>query len=111
MASIFSKLPRGFPMPCEFIAQSIPDLILIKPRIFPDGRGFFLETYKESEFRQAGIDVRFVQSNHSCSMAHVLRGLHYQLPPYEQGKLVRVVRGVVWDVAVDMRLDSPSFGQ
>lgn len=98
-------------MPFEFFPQAIADLVLIKPRVFPDGRGFFLETYKESDFRTAGIVASFRQSNHSRSTAGVLRGLHYQLPPYEQGKLVRVVSGTIWDVAVDMRPDSPSFGK
>ena len=111
MASICLKSPGRCKMPFEFVPLAISDLILIKPRAFPDERGFFLETYKESDFRQNGIDVQFKQSNHSCSAAQVLRGLHYQLPPFEQGKLVRVVSGMVWDVAVDMRPDSATFGK
>ena len=98
-------------MPFEFIPQSIEDLVLIKPRVFPDGRGFFLETYKESDFLKSGIYADFKQANHSCSGAGVLRGLHYQLPPFEQGKLVRVITGAIWDIAVDMRPDSSSFGK
>lgn len=90
----------------------IPDVFLIEPLVFGDSRGFFLESYKEDVFRQAtGCTAAFVQDNHSRSAKGVLRGLHYQLPPFAQGKLVRVVRGAVFDVAVDIRLSSPTFGQ
>ena len=98
-------------MPFSFTPTAIADVVLVEPRVFPDGRGSFLETYKRSDFIAAGIDVGFQQDNHSVSDAGVLRGLHYQLPPHAQAKLVRVVRGAVWDVAVDIRRGSPTFGQ
>jgi len=91
---------------------AIPDVILLEPRVFGDGRGFFYESFNQQAFHEAtGLDVQFVQDNHSRSVRNVLRGLHYQLPPKEQGKLVRVVIGEVFDVAVDIRKDSPTFGQ
>jgi dTDP-4-dehydrorhamnose 3,5-epimerase len=91
---------------------AIPDVILIEPRVFGDDRGFFFESYNARAFEVAtGLSVDFVQDNHSRSMRGVLRGLHYQLPPHAQGKLVRVVQGEVFDVAVDIRRDSPTFGQ
>ncbi len=96
-------------MPFTFEPSGLPGLVVIKPRVFPDDRGYFLESYKESDFVRAGIPARFVQDNHSSSSRGVLRGLHYQLPPYAQGKLVRVLEGRVWDVAVDIRPDSPAF--
>ncbi len=96
-------------MPFTFKQLEIPGLVLIEPRVFPDARGFFLETYKDSDFKKAGIPFCFVQDNHSRSSEGVLRGLHYQLPPHSQGKLVRVTRGRVWDVAVDIRRNSPTF--
>lgn len=83
--------------------------MLVEPKVYADGRGFFLESYKESEFAAAGIDERFVQDNHSLSRKNVLRGLHFQRVPKAQGKLVRVIKGTVWDVAVDIRKDSPTF--
>lgn len=87
-------------------------VVEITPARFGDARGFFSETYNESDFRQAGIDVSFIQDNHSYSAQRgVLRGLHYQLAPWEQDKLVRVVRGAVFDVAVDIRRSSPDFGK
>jgi dTDP-4-dehydrorhamnose 3,5-epimerase len=89
---------------------SIPDVKLIKPRVFPDARGFFLQTYHERQYREAGIDVRFVQDNWSHSSKGVLRGLHYQLKN-PQAKLVSVLRGEVFDVAVDIRRGSPTFGK
>jgi len=93
-------------------ALSIPGLFLFEPRVFGDARGFFLESYNQKAFRQAvGLDVSFVQDNHSRSVKGVLRGLHYQIPPKAQGKLVRVVRGAVFDVAVDIRKGSPAFGR
>jgi dTDP-4-dehydrorhamnose 3,5-epimerase len=98
-------------MPFTFTRLSIPDLILIKPRVFPDERGFFCETYKLSEFAANGIPDAFVQDNHSSSSYGVLRGLHYQLPPHGQGKLVRVIGGRIWDVGVDIRRSSPTFGK
>jgi dTDP-4-dehydrorhamnose 3,5-epimerase len=85
---------------------------LIKPRVFDDERGFFMENYSEKKFKEAGIEARFVQDNHSMSVSKgVLRGLHYQKPPYSQAKLVRVTRGAVYDVIVDLRKDSPTYGK
>lgn len=88
----------------------IPDVLLIEPRVFPDERGFFLESYQKEKFREAGIDVDFVQDNHSKSCQGTLRGLHYQIRQ-PQGKLLRVVAGEIFDVAVDIRRHSPTFGQ
>ena len=98
-------------MPFEFERQAIPDVILVKPRVFGDDRGFFMESYKKSEFEANGIGWDFWQDNHSKSDRGVLRGLHYQLNPAAQGKLVRVVKGSVFDVAVDIRKGSPTFGK
>jgi len=84
---------------------------LIEPRVFEDGRGFFMETYKMPDFVAAGIKGNFVQENHVCSSKGVLRGLHYQNPPFAHGKLVRVVRGEIFDVAVDIRKGSPTWGK
>lgn len=89
---------------------AIPEVLLIEPRVFGDARGFFMETWHERTFAEAGIAARFVQDNHSRSARGVLRGLHYQLKK-PQGKLVRVVSGEVFDVAVDLRRHSPSFGR
>ena len=91
---------------------AIPDILLLTPVKFGDSRGFFSETFSAARSRAAGIDDEFVQDNHSMSQAKgVLRGLHCQLAPHAQGKLVRVVRGAIWDVAVDARHGSPTFGQ
>lgn len=91
---------------------AIPDVVLIEPRVFGDARGFFCESFNQQAFNTAiGLDVSFVQDNHSKSGKNVLRGLHYQLPPKAQGKLVRVIAGEVFDVAVDIRKDSPTFGK
>lgn len=91
---------------------AIPDVMVIEPKVFGDARGFFYESFSQQAFNQAtGTNYEFVQDNHSRSTKGVLRGLHYQLPPHAQGKLVRVVRGAVWDVAVDIRKGSPTFGQ
>ncbi len=98
-------------MPFEFERQKIKDVILVKPKVFGDNRGFFMETYKKTEFATNGIDVEFNQDNHSKSSTHVLRGLHYQAKPYGQAKLVRCVRGRIYDVAVDIRPNSETFGQ
>ncbi len=98
-------------MPFTFKKLDIPEIVLIGPRVFGDDRGFFLETYKRSEFKAAGIDLDFSQSNHSRSKKGILRGLHYQLDPRAQGKLVRVSRGAIFDVAVDIRKGSPYFGK
>ena len=89
----------------------IEGLLVIKPDVFEDQRGYFFESYNEEKFRRLGIDVKFVQDNESKSGKGVLRGLHFQVPPYEQGKLVRVVKGAVLDVAVDLRRSSPTYGQ
>jgi dTDP-4-dehydrorhamnose 3,5-epimerase len=98
-------------MPFTFTSLRIPDVILVQPRVFPDARGFFLETYKYSDFAANGISETFVQDNHSRSAKGVLRGLHYQNPPAAQGKLVRAARGAIFDVAVDIRPGSATFGQ
>ncbi len=96
-------------MPFEFIPGPLKGIVIIRPGVFPDERGFFFESYKHSEFCKAGITETFVQDNHSRSNRAVLRGLHYQNSPHAQGKLVRVVRGAVWDVAVDIRPDSETY--
>ena len=93
----------------EFIITTIPDVILINPVIFGDARGFFVETYRQLEFADAGIQEHFVQDNHSGSIQGTLRGLHYQIKN-AQGKLVQVVTGEIFDVAVDLRRSSSSFG-
>jgi len=91
---------------------AIPDVILIEPKVFGDERGFFFESFNQQAFNEAtGLDVHFVQDNHSKSARNVLRGLHYQIPPKAQGKLVRALAGEVFDVAVDIRKGSPTFGQ
>lgn len=92
------------------IPTEIPDVLLIEPKVFGDERGFFMETYSERVFAELGIHCRFVQDNHSRSRQGVLRGLHYQLGK-PQAKLVRVIRGTVFDVAVDIRRGSPTFGK
>ncbi|WP_292977255.1 dTDP-4-dehydrorhamnose 3,5-epimerase [Nitrosomonas sp.] len=93
------------------LPTSIPDVVLIEPKVFGDARGFFLESFNQRTFnRVTGTDYQFVQDNHSHSSRGVLRGLHYQIEQ-PQGKLVRVVQGRVWDVAVDIRKNSPTFGQ
>ncbi len=94
----------------QFIKSAIPEVILIKPKVWGDERGFFLESYKKSLFVANGIPEEFIQDNHSESSFGVLRGLHYQLNPCAQGKLVRCCRGKIFDVAVDIRRNSPTFG-
>ncbi|GFN23658.1 dTDP-4-dehydrorhamnose 3,5-epimerase [Thermanaeromonas sp. C210] len=98
-------------MPFRFTRLEIPEVVLIEPVVFPDERGFFLEAYKYSEFAAFGITERFLQDNHSRSRKGVLRGLHYQNPPKAQGKLIRVVVGEIFDVAVDIRKGSPTYGR
>ncbi|WP_275099266.1 dTDP-4-dehydrorhamnose 3,5-epimerase [Sedimenticola hydrogenitrophicus] len=94
------------------IPAAIPDVLIIEPEVFEDARGFFYESFNQSGFQEAtGLNVTFVQDNHSHSKEGVLRGLHYQLPPAAQGKLIRVVRGAIFDVAVDIRKSSPTFGK
>ena len=91
---------------------SISDILLIEPRVFNDSRGFFFESFNQNKFEEAlGRKIHFVQDNHSKSVMGTLRGLHYQLPPKAQGKLVRVIQGEVFDVVVDIRKSSPTFGQ
>ena len=94
----------------EFEPTAIPDVVLIRPKVFGDPRGYFFESWEERKFAAAGLDVKFVQDNHSRSARHILRGLHYQIEQ-TQGKLVRVVTGAVYDVAVDIRRSSPTFGR
>ena len=94
----------------EVVDLAIPDVKLIKPRAFPDERGFFLQGYHEQQYREAGIEMSFVQDNHSRSSRGVLRGLHYQLE-HAQDKLITVVRGKIYDVVVDIRRGSPTFGK
>ena len=95
----------------EVHPTALPDVKLICPNIFRDDRGYFCEIYNTEAYRAAGITANFVQDNESLSMRGVIRGLHWQEGPYAQAKLVRVIRGAVWDVAVDIRKDSPTFGQ
>ncbi|MBR5946011.1 dTDP-4-dehydrorhamnose 3,5-epimerase [bacterium] len=95
----------------KIISLAIPDVKLIEPDVFGDNRGFFMETYRADQFKEAGIPTNFVQDNMSSSRKGVLRGLHFQKNPYSQGKLVRVVRGEVFDVAVDLRKGSPYYGK
>ena len=93
-----------------FIKTPIPDLLIFEPKIIEDERGYFFESYNQQVFEEAGIQARFVQDNQSRSTYGVLRGLHYQLAPFAQAKLVRVIEGEVLDVAVDIRTDSPTYG-
>ena len=95
----------------KVIPTEIPDVLIIEPQVYGDDRGFFLESFNQRDFREkTGVNTTFVQDNHSMSLKNVLRGLHYQIPN-PQGKLVRVVNGSVFDVAVDARQSSPTFGQ
>ena len=96
----------------EFIKTAIPEVIIVEPKVFGDDRGYFVETFRQDKFEEAvGYKVDFIQDNESKSSYGVLRGLHYQLPPYTQSKLVRAIEGSVLDVAVDIRMGSPTFGQ
>jgi dTDP-4-dehydrorhamnose 3,5-epimerase len=94
----------------KFIRQRVPDVFLIEPRVFGDGRGYFMELWHAAKFAEAGLDLRFVQDNQSYSRVGTLRGLHYQVQ-HAQGKLVRAISGTIFDVAVDLRRSSASFGQ
>ena len=96
-------------MPFDFQPTGLPGLVIIKPTVFSDNRGTFFETYKKSDFIAAGIVDEFVQDNQSISRKGTLRGLHFQRSPHAQAKLVRVVRGAAWDVAVDLRKASPTY--
>ena len=98
-------------MPFLFSSLEIPDVKLVIPKHYSDERGYFLESFKESEFSANGISVKFVQDNVSFSTKGALRGLHYQIKPKEQAKLVSVISGEIFDVAVDIRKDSPTFGK
>ena len=94
----------------NFYPTKIPDVMIIKPQVFEDDRGFFMECYQKQEYAEAGIPFEFVQDNHSSSQGSTLRGLHYQVS-HTQGKLVRVIIGEIFDVAVDLRKSSPFFGK
>jgi dTDP-4-dehydrorhamnose 3,5-epimerase len=94
----------------NIVDTAIPDVKVFEPKVFGDERGFFVETFRQSQFEDLGLDVQFVQDNHSSSSKGVLRGLHYQIQK-PQGKLIRVTAGEVYDVAVDLRKSSPTFGQ
>lgn len=94
----------------EFVKMAIPDVVLIKPKVFGDARGYFFESWEARKFKQAGLELTFVQDNYSRSIKNTLRGLHYQIQ-HPQGKLVRVTFGEVFDVAVDIRRSSPTFGK
>ncbi|MBP7316431.1 MAG: dTDP-4-dehydrorhamnose 3,5-epimerase, partial [Chitinophagaceae bacterium] len=94
-----------------FIKTELPGLLVFEPNVFEDSRGYFFEAYNEEQFQQEGIDIRWVQDNQSSSTYGVIRGLHYQLPPFDQTKLVRVLRGKILDVVVDIRKGSPTFGK
>lgn len=95
----------------EVIETKIKGLLIINPKVFADARGYFFESYNETVFKQNGINANFVQDNQSLSNTGVLRGLHFQAPPFDQGKLVRVITGAVLDVAVDIRKNSPTYGE
>ena len=94
-----------------FQKTAIPGLLVFEPNVFEDSRGYFFESYNESVFRKEGVDIRWVQDNQSSSTYGVIRGLHYQLPPFAQTKLVRVLRGEILDVVVDIRKGSPTYGK
>jgi dTDP-4-dehydrorhamnose 3,5-epimerase len=98
-------------MPFSFKKLEIPDVILVEAKTFPDDRGFFMESFKESEFNKNGINTKFVQDNYSRSTKGVLRGLHYQKNPMAQAKLITAIKGEIFDVAVDVRKNSPTFGK
>ena len=98
-------------MPFKFERLEIPEILLIEPMVFRDDRGFFMETYKKNDFKEFGIDNYFIQENHSLSTKGTLRGLHYQKEPMAQGKLVRVIKGKIFDVGVDIRKNSPTYGK
>jgi len=98
-------------MPMNITETNLPGLLIIDPKVFGDERGYFFESYNAELFRHAGLEMQFLQDNESRSGKGILRGLHFQEPPFEQGKLVRVARGAVMDVSVDIRKDSPTFGK
>ena len=94
-----------------FTPTDIAGLLIFEPKVFEDSRGYFCETYNENIFKEQGIDTRWVQDNQSSSTYGVIRGLHYQLPPFDQAKVIRVIRGKILDVVVDIRKGSPSYGK
>jgi dTDP-4-dehydrorhamnose 3,5-epimerase len=98
-------------MAFKFQPMDVQGVLLIEPTVFQDPRGFFLECYKQSDFEAAGINAQFVQENHSRSAQGVVRGLHYQSPPHGQAKLIRVVEGAIFDVVVDLRSQSATYGR
>ena len=98
-------------MNMTYTKTPIPDVWIIEPEVFTDSRGYFMEVFKQADFEQHIGNIHFVQENESCSTKGVLRGLHYQLAPFAQAKLVRIIEGAVLDVAVDIRQGSPTFGQ
>ncbi len=95
----------------QVIAEPLPGLLLLQPKVFKDNRGYFVESYNKLDLEETGIKLDFVQDNQAMSSFGVVRGLHYQLPPYAQAKLVRVIKGKILDIAVDIRKSSPTFGQ
>lgn len=95
----------------EVIETGFKDLLLLKPRVFKDPRGYFYESYSKAQFAAVGINAEFVQDNQSLSGKNILRGLHFQSPPHAQGKLVRVIKGAVQDIVLDIRKNSPTYGQ
>ncbi len=95
----------------EIESTELRDVLIVTPRVFQDARGFFFESYNQETWRANGIDTVFVQDNHSRSSHDTLRGLHFQVSPMEQVKLMRCLRGTIWDVAVDIRVGSPTFGR
>ena len=95
----------------EIVESKLKGVVVIKPKVFEDARGYFFESYNQNAFKKAGLDLNFVQDNQSLSQKGVLRGLHFQNNPHAQGKLVRVITGAVFDVAVDIRKSSPTYGQ
>ena len=95
----------------KIIETGIEGLLILQPNVFEDNRGYFFESYNQSLFENAKLDYKFVQDNQSLSQKGILRGLHFQNPPYEQGKLVRVIQGAVQDIAVDIRENSPTYGK
>ena len=95
----------------DFFKPGIEGLVVFTPTVFKDNRGYFYESYNKNTWKEAGITVNFVQDNESFSTQNTLRGLHFQKPPFAQAKLVRVLEGAVWDVAIDLRQNSPTFGQ
>ena len=95
----------------QILQTKIPGLLIIEPDVFSDQRGYFFESYNQEKYKKAGLDVDFVQDNISSSVRGVVRGLHYQLAPFSQGKLIQVLKGTVLDVAVDLRQESPTFGE